>query len=134
MYGGGSERCCVGAQDIDAAYLFQDIGDIDDDLSSLLVPDLDFSGLNDMYTPSVKKPPPVQTGVNMQALPSTVKTQNCTCCSGCIAFGFDCCSYLLRGCSRDFMSVSPQEKVPADACADKGPAVMCRGLYCGRDQ
>ena len=49
-------------QDIDAAYLFQDIGDIDDDLSSLLVPDLDFSGLNDMYTPSVKKPPPVQTG------------------------------------------------------------------------
>ena len=51
------------AQDIDAAYLFQDIGDIDDDLSSLLVPDLDFSGLNDMYTPSVKKPLPVQTGV-----------------------------------------------------------------------
>lgn len=49
-------------QDIDAAYMFQDIGDIDDDLSSLLVPDLDFSGLNDMYTPSVKKPPPVQTG------------------------------------------------------------------------
>ena len=49
-------------QDIDAAYLFQDIGDIDDDLSSLLVPDLDFTGLNDMYTPSVKKPPPVQTG------------------------------------------------------------------------
>ena len=32
---------CV--QDIDAAYLFQDIGDMDDDLSSLLVPDLDFS-------------------------------------------------------------------------------------------
>ena len=52
----------VPVQDIDAAYLFQDIGDMDDDLSSLLVPDLDFTGLNDMYTPSVKKPPPVQTG------------------------------------------------------------------------
>ena len=52
-------------QDIDAAYLFQDIGDMDDDLSSLLVPDLDFSGLNDMYSPAVKKPPPVQTGENV---------------------------------------------------------------------
>ncbi len=29
------------AQDIDAAYMFEDIGDLDDDLSSLLVPDLD---------------------------------------------------------------------------------------------
>jgi len=28
-------------QDIDAAYMFEDIGDLDDDLSSLLVPDLD---------------------------------------------------------------------------------------------
>lgn len=55
----------VHVQDIDAAYLFQDIGDMDDDLSSLLVPDLDFTGLNDMYTPSVKKPPPVQTGENV---------------------------------------------------------------------
>ena len=33
------------AQDIDAAYLFQDMGDIDDDLSSLLVPDLDFTAI-----------------------------------------------------------------------------------------
>ena len=49
-------------QDIDAAYLFQDIGDIDDDLSSLLVPDLDFSGINDIYPAAVKKPAPVQTG------------------------------------------------------------------------
>ena len=68
----------MGAQDIDAAYLFQDIGDIDDDLSSLLVPDLDFTGLNDMYTPSVKKLPPVQTGVNMDSLPSTVNVLDCT--------------------------------------------------------
>jgi hypothetical protein len=29
------------SQDIDAAYMFEDIGDLDDDLSSLLVPDLD---------------------------------------------------------------------------------------------
>lgn len=49
-------------QDIDAAYLFQDIGDIDDDLSSLLVPDLDFTGINDIYPAAVKKPAPVQTG------------------------------------------------------------------------
>ena len=55
-------RRARGVQDIDAAYLFQDIGDIDDDLSSLLVPDLDFSGINDIYPAAVKKPAPVQTG------------------------------------------------------------------------
>ncbi|KAK9836360.1 hypothetical protein WJX81_008514 [Elliptochloris bilobata] len=32
------------AKDIDAAYMFEDIGDLDDDLSSLLVPDLDLGG------------------------------------------------------------------------------------------
>ena len=52
-------------QDIDAAYLFQDIGDIDNDLSSLLVPDLDFSGINDIYPAAVKKPAPVQTGTGV---------------------------------------------------------------------
>ena len=47
-------------QDIDAAYLFQDMGDIDDDLSSLLVPDLDFSSIVDLPQPSIPKIP--QTG------------------------------------------------------------------------
>lgn len=47
-------------QDIDAAYLFQDMGDIDDDLSSLLVPDLDFSSIAALPEPSVPKIP--QTG------------------------------------------------------------------------
>ena len=99
----------MGAQDIDAAYLFQDIGDIDDDLSSLLVPDLDFTGLNDMYTPSVKKLPPVQTGVNTDTLPSTVQALDCTSCRGCIACGYGCCSFLsgecLRGISSMFVSL-----------------------------
>ncbi|BDA48409.1 probable B-box zinc finger protein 22 at N-terminal half [Coccomyxa sp. Obi] len=48
------------AKDIDAAYLFQDMGDIDDDLSSLLVPDLDFSSIAAFPEPSVPKIP--QTG------------------------------------------------------------------------
>ena len=100
----------MGAQDIDAAYLFQDIGDIDDDLSSLLVPDLDFTGLNDMYTPSVKKPPPVQTGVNMDTLPSTVNVLDCTSCSGCIAFGYGCCSYLLCECLRGNACLFPHRR------------------------
>lgn len=47
-------------QDIDAAYLFQDMGDLDDDLSSLLVPDLDFSSIASIPAPSVPKLP--QTG------------------------------------------------------------------------
>ena len=61
-------------QDIDAAYLFQDIGDIDDDLSSLLVPDLDFSGINDIYPAAVKKPAPVQTGEGQHLTVLSVKT------------------------------------------------------------
>ncbi|KAK9917630.1 hypothetical protein WJX75_006628 [Coccomyxa subellipsoidea] len=48
------------AKDIDAAYLFQDMGDLDDDLSSLLVPDLDFSSIASIPAPSVPKLP--QTG------------------------------------------------------------------------
>jgi hypothetical protein len=51
------------AQDIDAAYLFDDMGDLDDDLSSLLVPDLDFSNIAVSPMPPLPKaPPPVQTG------------------------------------------------------------------------
>ena len=45
-------------QDIDAAYLFQDMGDIDDDLSSLLVPDLDFTAIaNAPAAPAMPKLP-----------------------------------------------------------------------------
>lgn len=44
-------------QDIDAAYLFQDMGDIDDDLSSLLVPDLDFSNIASTPAPILPKLP-----------------------------------------------------------------------------
>ena len=53
------------SQDIDAAYLFQDMGDIDDDLSSLLVPDLDFTGIvSGPVVPPLPKMPQqtVQTG------------------------------------------------------------------------
>lgn len=54
-------------QDIDAAYLFQDMGDIDDDLSSLLVPDLDFSSIATFPEPSVPKIP--QTGAQVLVSP-----------------------------------------------------------------
>ena len=52
------------SQDIDAAYLFQDMGDIDDDLSSLLVPDLDFTSIANgpIMPPMPKMAQPVQTG------------------------------------------------------------------------
>ena len=57
-------RAC--AQDIDAAYLFQDMGDIDDDLSSLLVPDLNFASMasGPIVPPLPKMPQPVQTGAH----------------------------------------------------------------------
>lgn len=43
----------MGSQDIDAAYMFEDIGDLDDDLSSLLVPDLDLGSA----APAALEPP-----------------------------------------------------------------------------
>ena len=43
----------LGSQDIDAAYMFEDIGDLDDDLSSLLVPDLDLGSA----APAALEPP-----------------------------------------------------------------------------
>ena len=53
-------------QDIDAAYLFQDMGDMDEDLSSLLVPDLDFTSIANVALPSAlpKLPAPVQIGAH----------------------------------------------------------------------
>lgn len=57
------EEWVLPEQDIDAAYLFEDMGDLDDDLSSLLVPDLDFSSIVANPMPAVPKmPQPVQTG------------------------------------------------------------------------